>query len=90
MNASRPVSLDTIRHCLEGVIPAVLATAAADGTPNCTHVSQMMYVDARHVAMSFQFFIAQILKCRLLAFVVNPEVVAELLMQLKLNHVICM
>ena len=52
MNAT----LDQIRSCLEGVIPAVLATCAADGTPNVTYVSQMQYVDAQHVALSFQFF----------------------------------
>ncbi len=50
------VSLDAARGCLEGAIPAVIATCAADGTPNATYVSQMQYVDAGHVAMSFQFF----------------------------------
>lgn len=50
------VTLDQIRSCLEGVIPAVLATSAADGTPNVAYVSQMHYVDPRHVALSFQFF----------------------------------
>jgi adenylate cyclase len=50
------VTLDQIRPCLEGVIPAVLATCAADGTPNVAYVSQMQYVDPRHVALSFQFF----------------------------------
>jgi adenylate cyclase len=50
------VTLDQVRSCLEGVIPAVLATCAPDGTPNVTYVSQMQYVDAQHVALSFQFF----------------------------------
>lgn len=50
------VTLDNIRHCLEGVIPAVVATCSGDGVPNCTYVSQMMYVDTRHVALSYQFF----------------------------------
>ena len=35
------VTLDQVRACLEGSIPAVLATCAADGTPNVTYVSQM-------------------------------------------------
>jgi hypothetical protein len=50
------VTLDQIRGCLEGVIPAVLATCATDGSPNVAYVSQMHYVDPRHVALSFQFF----------------------------------
>jgi hypothetical protein len=33
-----------------------MATCSGDGVPNCTYVSQMMYVDPRHVALSFQFF----------------------------------
>jgi adenylate cyclase len=49
-------TLDAIRSCLEGVIPATVATCSADGIPNATYVSQMQYVDARHVALSFQFF----------------------------------
>ncbi|MFH7042092.1 GAF domain-containing protein [Paucibacter sp. JuS9] len=50
------VQLDAIRSCLEGVIPAAVATCSAEGVPNATYVSQMQYVDARHVALSFQFF----------------------------------
>jgi len=53
---SQRLSLDAIRSCLEGVIPATVATCSAEGVPNATFVSQMQYVDARHVALSFQFF----------------------------------
>ena len=49
-------SLADIRPCLEGAIPAVMATCARDGTPNVAYISQVFYVDARHVALSFQFF----------------------------------
>lgn len=52
----KPITLDQLRPCLEGVIPAVIATCATDGTPNATYVSQMQYVDPQHVALSFQFF----------------------------------
>jgi adenylate cyclase len=49
-------SLESIRACLEGVVPSLVATCAADGVPNLTYVSQVHYVDRRHVALSFQFF----------------------------------
>ncbi|HET8714738.1 MAG TPA: pyridoxamine 5'-phosphate oxidase family protein, partial [Holophagaceae bacterium] len=48
--------LDAIRECFEGVIPATLATCAADGTPNIAYISQVQYVDPEHIAFSFQFF----------------------------------
>jgi adenylate cyclase len=51
-----PLDLDGIRACLEGAIPGVMATCAADGTPNVTYVSQVEYVDTQHLALSFQFF----------------------------------
>ncbi|MFC5520701.1 GAF domain-containing protein [Polaromonas jejuensis] len=49
-------TLAEIRPCLEGAIPAVMATCALDGTPNVAYISQVFYVDERHVALSFQFF----------------------------------
>jgi len=50
------IALDAIRECLDGSMPAQLATCAPDGTPNVTYVSEVHFVDARHVALSFQFF----------------------------------
>lgn len=50
------LDLDAVRPCLEGSIPGVMATCDADGVPNVTYVSQVEYVDARHLALSFQFF----------------------------------
>ena len=50
------IGLDAIRPCLEGAIPGVMATCAADGAPNVAYLSQVEYVDAGHIALSFQFF----------------------------------
>ena len=54
--ASHGLSLHAIRPCLEGAIPAIMATCDVDGTPNVAYISQAVYVDEAHVALSFQFF----------------------------------
>jgi putative methionine-R-sulfoxide reductase with GAF domain len=56
MSTAGTTSLDAIRPCFEGAIPAIMATCGADGVPNVAYISQVYYVDARHVALSFQFF----------------------------------
>jgi hypothetical protein len=49
-------SLDTLAPCFQGLIPAMLFTCSADGIPNAAYLSHVDYVDATHVALSFQFF----------------------------------
>jgi adenylate cyclase len=51
-----PVRLADIRACFEGAIPATVATCDAAGMPNVAYISQVFFVDERHVALSFQFF----------------------------------
>ena len=57
MNAEPAASLAALpARCFQGVIPSLLATADAAGAPNVTYISQVHFVDDRHVALSRQFF----------------------------------
>jgi adenylate cyclase len=50
------IALADLQSCFEGVIPSIVATAAADGTPNISYLSQVVRVDDEHIALSNQFF----------------------------------
>lgn len=49
-------TLADLAACFEGVIPSIIATTAADGTPNISYLSHVARVDEGHVALSNQFF----------------------------------
>lgn len=50
------VHLSDLARCFQGIAPSVIATANSRGVPNVTYLSQVYYVDDRHVALSCQFF----------------------------------
>ncbi len=50
------LGLEQLTSCFQGIIPAMFFTCAKDGTPNAAYLSHVDYVDATHVALSFQFF----------------------------------
>jgi hypothetical protein len=45
-----------IKLAMQGAIPAFICTCSLDGVPNATIISQVYYVDSRHIALSCQFF----------------------------------
>ena len=47
---------DGLRECLEGIIPGLVSTCSAEGIPNVAYMSQGLYLDPEHLALSFQFF----------------------------------
>lgn len=51
-----PLTLDRLRDCFEGAVPASLATVDPAGVPNVSFISQVHYVDPGRVALSYQFF----------------------------------
>ena len=52
----RSLRLYDIAGCFEGIIPAEIATASADGIPNVTHLSRVDMLDDDRVVLSNQFF----------------------------------
>ncbi len=50
------IPLSRLHRCLQGVTPSQIVTCDRAGIPNTTYLSQVHYVDERHVALSCQFF----------------------------------
>ena len=82
--------LDAIRECFEGVIPAVMATAGPDGVPNVAYLSQVHFIDAQRIALSYQFFnkTRQNILINPLAslLVTNPATAAQYRLSLRFSH----
>jgi adenylate cyclase len=73
-------------QCFDGIIPAVMATAARDGTPNVSYISHVYYIDEGHVALSNQFMsktVANIMENpRLQAMIANAVSGRQILLDL--------
>jgi putative methionine-R-sulfoxide reductase with GAF domain len=50
------IRLADLSRCFQGVIPSIVVTSDGRGVPNVTYVSQVHFIDDRHVALSCQFF----------------------------------
>lgn len=48
--------LSELSRCFQGVLPSTIATCSLTGEPNIAYLSQVHYLDERHVALSCQFF----------------------------------
>ena len=48
--------LKELDRCFHGIVPSFIATCDRQGEPNVTYLSQIQYLDERHVALSCQFF----------------------------------
>lgn len=81
---------DEIKPAMEGVFPSIIVTSSLEGEPNITTISQLYYVDADHVALSFQFFSKTILNVRenpkALAVILNPTTLEEWHLEISYDH----
>jgi adenylate cyclase len=81
---------DLPMRCFAGVIPSVIATCDRDGIPNVTYLSQVHYVDARHIALSCQFFNKtkkNVLANRLASVeLYDPQTLAMYRMRVRFDH----
>ena len=81
---------DEIKSAMEGVIPSKIVTCSLDGTPNATTISQVYYVDADHVALSYQFFNKTTKNVRenphAAVWLINPETFESWELEIEYDH----
>jgi hypothetical protein len=81
---------DEIKPAMQGVIPSHVVTCSLNGTPNVTTISQVYYVDADHVALSYQFFNKTIKNVRenphAVVWVISPETFDTWDLEIEYDH----
>jgi hypothetical protein len=81
---------DEIKPAMEGVYPSIVVSCSADGEPNTTAISQVYYVDADRVALSFQFFNKTIRNVRenpnACVYITNPETYESWVLEIEYDH----
>lgn len=84
------VALNAIRACFEGALPAIIATAGDDGTPNVAYSSQVQFIDDEHVALTYQFFNKThkniLVNPRAMLTLIHPETVQQYRLALHYLH----
>jgi adenylate cyclase len=82
--------LESLRPCLQGVIPSWLATCSPDGVPNVTVLSIVHYVDSERVGLTRQFFNKTTANLdrnpRAQALVIDPVTADQYLLDLRFLH----
>ena len=72
-----PQITEHMRGAMQGIIPSMIVTASKEGVPNIAYISQVFYVDDKHVALSHQFFNKSIRNLHenpyVCANIVNPD-----------------
>ncbi len=82
--------LESIRACLQGVIPSMIVTCSADGVPNVTLLSIVHYVDEERVSLTRQFFNKTRANLEVNPWaqvaVIDPETCDQFLLDLRFLH----
>ena len=88
--SERHVPLESIRACLQGVIPSMIVTCSADGVPNVTLLSIVHYVDEERVSLTRQFFNKTRANLEVNPWaqvaVIDPETCDQFLLDLRFLH----
>jgi len=79
-----------IKPAMQGAVPAHICSCSLDGVPNATLISQVYYVDERHIALSNQFFSKTVRNVRenpvVAILLIEPESFDEWYLEARFDH----